>query len=82
MKRILLSLSVIVAVAAVAIGATRAAFSDTAASNGSTFTAGTLNLQVDTLESQTAKFTLSGIKPGDSGSQSWRLKMMVRLTAN
>ncbi|HMB65929.1 MAG TPA: TasA family protein, partial [Patescibacteria group bacterium] len=47
MKKILLSLSVIVAVAAVAVGATTAYFSDQAVSEGNTFSAGTLDLEID-----------------------------------
>jgi predicted ribosomally synthesized peptide with SipW-like signal peptide len=45
--KILLSLSVIAAVAAIAIGGTVAYFSDTETSTGNTFTAGTLDLKVD-----------------------------------
>lgn len=45
-KRILISLSVIGAVAAIAIGGTIAYFSDTETSSGNTFTAGTLDLEV------------------------------------
>jgi len=51
MKRILISLSVIGVVSVVAIGATVAYFGDTETSTGNTFTAGTLNLRVDSLGS-------------------------------
>lgn len=47
MKKIILSLSVIVAVAAVLVGATTAFYSDTEVSTGNTFTAGALDLKVD-----------------------------------
>lgn len=47
MKKILLSLSAIALVAAVAIGATVAFFSDTEVSSGNTFTAGAIDLKVD-----------------------------------
>ncbi len=47
MKKILISLSVIAAVAAIAIGGTIAYFSDTETSTGNTFTAGALDLKVD-----------------------------------
>ena len=47
MKRILLSLGAIVFVGAVAAGATGAFFSDTETSTGNTFTAGSLDLKVD-----------------------------------
>src|SRR3989344_6724671 len=47
MKRIILSLSMIVFVGAVVIGATGAFFSDTETSTGNTFTAGAIDLGVD-----------------------------------
>ncbi|MFA4871593.1 MAG: TasA family protein [Patescibacteria group bacterium] len=47
MKKVLLSLAVIAFVAAVAIGATTAYFSDTETSTGNTFTAGAIDLKVD-----------------------------------
>ncbi|MDO8569266.1 MAG: TasA family protein [bacterium] len=47
MKKILLSLSMIVFVGAVVIGATGAFFSDTETSTGNTFTAGAIDLGVD-----------------------------------
>lgn len=47
MKKVLVSLSVIALVAIVAVGATRAYFSDTASITGNTITAGTLDLKVD-----------------------------------
>ncbi|MBI2121534.1 MAG: hypothetical protein HYT98_00275 [Candidatus Sungbacteria bacterium] len=47
MKKIILSLSVIAAVAAVVVGATTAFFSDTETSTGNTFTAGAIDLKVD-----------------------------------
>jgi predicted ribosomally synthesized peptide with SipW-like signal peptide len=48
MKKILLSVGVIAIVAVGAIGATRAYFSDTVVISGNTFTAGNLNLKMDT----------------------------------
>ena len=47
MKKIILSLSIVVAVAAIVVGATTAYFSDTEESVGNTFTAGALDLKVD-----------------------------------
>ena len=47
MKKILLSVAVIGVVAAISIGATVAYFSDTETSTGNTFTAGALDLKVD-----------------------------------
>jgi len=46
-KKILISLSVIAVVAAIAVGGTVAYFSDTETSQGNTFTAGTLDLTID-----------------------------------
>ena len=47
MKRIIVSLSIIAAVAAIIVGATTAFFSDTETSTGNTFTAGAIDLKVD-----------------------------------
>ena len=47
MKKIIISLSMIAAVAAIAVGATTAFFSDTETSTGNTFTAGAIDLGVD-----------------------------------
>jgi predicted ribosomally synthesized peptide with SipW-like signal peptide len=49
MKKIIISLSIVAAVAAVAIYATTAFFSDTETSTGNTFTAGSLDLTVDSV---------------------------------
>jgi len=72
MKKILLSLSIITAVAALVIGGTFAYFSDTETSTGNTFTAGTLNLNLtdtsdDGTESETVTWVFSDIAPGASG---------------
>ncbi|MBI4709248.1 MAG: hypothetical protein HY764_03540 [Candidatus Portnoybacteria bacterium] len=47
MKKIILSLSIIAAAAAVVIGVTTSFFSDTETSSGNTFTAGDIDLQID-----------------------------------
>jgi predicted ribosomally synthesized peptide with SipW-like signal peptide len=47
MKKIIFSLSIVAVVAAVAVGATTAFFSDTETSTGNTFTAGSIDLKVD-----------------------------------
>ena len=49
MKKILISLSVIAAAAAIAVGGTIAYFSDTETSTGNTFTAGSIDLKVDSV---------------------------------
>ena len=79
-KKILISLSVIAAVAAIAIGGTIAYFSDVETSTGNTFTAGELDLIVDIngvdqnpLVSKL--FDLDDMKPGDKGEVTLSLKV-------
>jgi len=74
-KKILISLSTIAAVAAIAIGGTVAYFSDTETSTGNTFSAGTLNLQVGKDDPTSVKIELSNMKPGDkSNAATWLVK--------
>lgn len=73
-KKILISLSVIAAVAAIAIGGTVAFFSDTETSTGNTFTAGELDLLVDidgVIYNPLNRpiFTVTDMKPGDDGEE-------------
>ena len=72
-KKILISLSVIAAVAAIAIGGTVAYFSDTETSTGNTFTAGTLDLVLDIdgepYTPPTPIFEKIDMKPGDHGEE-------------
>ena len=64
MKKILLSLLTIALVATVAVGATRAYFSDTETSVGNSITAGTLDLKVGGQDDPTvAHITLTSIVP-------------------
>ena len=65
MKNIIKSLVIVFAVAAIAGGATYALFSDTETSNGNTFMAGTLDLELGG-SVQTAPVNLTNMKPGDS----------------
>jgi Ca-activated chloride channel family protein len=73
-KRILISLSVIGAVAAIAVGGTIAYFSDVETSTGNTFTAGRLDLIVD-INGRVVNplnepiFSVTDMKPGDSGEK-------------
>jgi len=62
-KKILISLSVIATVAALAIGATRAYFSDVETSTGNTFTAGTIDISVNDQNPWIQKFTMKDMKP-------------------
>lgn len=73
MIRILKSLVTIAAVAVVAVGATGAYFSDTETSTGNSFTAGTLDLNVDGANTNVVKFNLSNLKPGSQPTGSYTL---------
>ncbi len=69
MKRIIASLSVVAVVAAVAISATGAFFSDTATSTGNTFSSGTLDLKLSddnesAIDDITASFGGTNLVPG------------------
>jgi predicted ribosomally synthesized peptide with SipW-like signal peptide len=75
MKRIILSLGVIAIVAIVAVGATRAYFSDTETSTGNTFTAGTLDLTVNGNNGvNTVLFTSANLKPGSQPTGKYTLR--------
>jgi len=65
-KKILISLAMIAAVAAVVVGATTAYFSDVETSTGNTFTAGTIDLTVD------SNCTYNGAQSGECGVWSLR----------
>lgn len=68
MKKILVSVSIIAAVAAVVIGVTTAFFSDTETSTGNTLTAGVIDIVVDDENPWEADFSqeLSDMKPSDT----------------
>jgi predicted ribosomally synthesized peptide with SipW-like signal peptide len=71
MKRILLSLMTIALVSALIGGGVYAYFSDTETSTGNTFTAGTLDLNLDGGNTNVVKFTVSDVKPGDNSGGTW-----------
>ena len=73
MKRIILSLALIVVASAGAIGATRAYFSDTETSTGNSFAAGTLDLNLDGANINVVKFSLTNLVPGDLGTGTWTI---------
>jgi len=62
-KKILISLSIIGIVAAIAVGGTIAYFSDTETSRGNTFTAGTIDISVNDMNPWNESFTLKDMKP-------------------
>jgi len=70
-KRILMSLMTIALVGALVGGGVYAYFSDTETSTGNTFTAGTLDLNLDGGNTNVVKFTVSDVKPGDSNGGTW-----------
>jgi len=73
-KKLLISLSIIGIVAAIAIGGTIAYFSDVETSTGNTLTAGTLDLR--DLDYVTWEFDFEDMKPGDTtGVQTIDLEM-------
>ncbi len=81
MKKILLSLGMIVFVGAVVAGATGAFFSDSETSTGNTFTAGDIDLRIDN-ESYVIDYNIDGfVDPTGalvfSTSTSWELKDLV-----
>lgn len=65
MKKALSSLLVIGVIGATAVGLSSAFFSDTETSSGNTFTAGTLDLTVDSEDNPPALIIVSDLKPGD-----------------
>jgi len=70
-KKILISLMTIALVSALIGGGVFAYFSDVETSTGNVFTAGTLDLNLDGGNTNVVKFTVSNVKPGDSGGGTW-----------
>ena len=68
MKRILMSMMIIMVVAGMIGGGVYAAFSDTETSSGNGLAAGTLDLDVDGVDSPPAMFSITNMKPGDASS--------------
>ena len=71
MKRILVSLMTMALVSALVGGGIYAYFNDTETSTGNTFTAGTLDLNLDGGNTNVVKFTVDDVKPGDSSGGTW-----------
>ncbi len=67
MNKIVKSLSVIAFVAAIAIGATSAYFSDEEKSVGNTFTAGTIDIAIDGTNPWSTHYDIPDLKPGETG---------------
>jgi predicted ribosomally synthesized peptide with SipW-like signal peptide len=66
MKKIILSLSIIFGVAAIAAGATISYFSDSETSNGNSFSTGTVDIDVDEGNPWTGKYEFANLEPGTS----------------
>ncbi len=73
--KILMSVLVI-GLAAMAVGTamTGAYFSDTETSDDNTFTAGTLDLELDGVNTNVVKFNVNNAVPGDSACGTWKVK--------
>lgn len=67
MKKILLSLSTISAVAILAVVGTTALFSDEEKSTGNTFNAGTIDIAIDGQNPWTSNYDIGDLKPGETG---------------
>ena len=76
MKKIFLSLAIIIAVSSFSFILTKAYFTDKKTSNGNTFTVGTLNLEVgDSQNNQVEPFVISNLGNGEiTGQKVWKLK--------
>lgn len=74
MKKILVSLSIIAAVAAIAVGATRSVFSDEEKTVGNTFTAGTIDIELNGNNGTTVPYNIADVKPGETGYINFNIK--------
>lgn len=71
MSKVLLSLMMIVLVCTLIGGGIYAYFSDTETSTGNTFTAGTLDLNLDGGNTNIVKFAVGDVAPGSGGHGTW-----------
>jgi predicted ribosomally synthesized peptide with SipW-like signal peptide len=67
-KKASIAVIVLAMVAVLSSGMIYAYFNDAETSNGNTFTAGTLDLKVNTVDNPTSTFTVSDVYPGATGS--------------
>ncbi len=74
LRRIILGAFAISLVLALAVGATVAALSDEETSTGNTFTAGTLDLNLDGGDTNVVAFTLGNLNPGNQPKHKYVLK--------
>ena len=71
MKKILVSLMTIALVGIIIVGGVYAYFSDTETSTGNTWSAESLDLNLDGGNVNVVKFTVDDVKPGDGGNGTW-----------
>lgn len=74
MKKIVTSLVMVLTLGLIVTGATAAYFSDTETSVGNTFTAGTLDLNLDGANVNVVKFNVANMVPGNQPTKHWTLK--------
>jgi len=82
MNKIIKSLSVIAFVAAIALAGTQAYFSDTETSVGNTFTAGTIDIDIDGHNPFTGHYDIGDLKPGETGYMNFKIKNVGTNAAN
>jgi spore coat-associated protein N len=71
MRKLLISLMTLVLVCSLVGGGVYAYFSDVETSTGNTFTAGTLDLNLDGDNTNVVKFSVGNVAPGESGNGTW-----------
>ncbi|MFC1846945.1 TasA family protein [Chloroflexota bacterium] len=71
MKKIMVSLMTIALVGIIMVGGVYAYFSDTETSTGNTWSAESLDLNLDGGNANVVKFTVSDVKPGDGDTGTW-----------
>jgi len=82
MNKIIKSLSVIAFVAAIALAGTQAYFSDTETSTGNTFTAGTIDIDIDENNPFTGHYDIGDLKPGETGYMNFKINNVGTNAAN
>ena len=82
MNKIIKSLSVIAFVAAIALAGTQSYFSDTETSTGNTFTAGTIDIDIDENNPFTGHYDIGDLKPGETGYMNFRIENVGTNPAN
>jgi len=82
MNKIIKSLSVIAFVAAIALAGTQSYFSDTETSTGNTFTAGTIDIDIDDHNPFKKHYDIGDLKPGETGYMNFKINNVGTNPAN